>query len=140
VADPQIPQGENLQRDGADAGARHIPLLLYFSQEHCGFCHRLEEEVLLPMVISGQYERRIILRELSIDEGTVVLGFTGTPQDTRMLFHEYDGQVTPTLVLTDGTGRLLTKPLAGINTVEYFGWYLDNAIDAATAKMRTSTP
>ena len=112
-------------------------MLLYFSQQFCGYCERLEEEVLVPMMISGHYADRIILRKLSIDPGEEVTGFDGRKLDNRMLFHEYDGIVTPTLVLTDDSGQPLTKPLAGINTVEYFGWYLDSAIDTATRAMRS---
>jgi len=92
------------------------------------------------MVISGQYVDRVILRELSIDEGSEVIGFSGEAQSTHMLFRKYGAEVTPTLVLTDGAGRRLTEPLAGINTVEFFGWYLDNAIEAATDIMRKTAP
>lgn len=138
--DARIPPARDLRRDGDEAAERGVPLLLYFSQDHCGYCKRLEEEILVPMLISGHYDDRIILREVSIDEGRPVVGFAGTRTDNRMLFHEYDGMVTPTLVLTDNTGRPLTKALAGINTVEFFGWYLDNAIDAAIQQMRTKTP
>lgn len=135
----KIPLASDLSRDGAEVKARRIPLLLYFSQGHCSFCRRMEEEILLPMLRSGQYEERMLLREILIDEGMSLIGFDGERQDGRMLFHLYDGIVTPTLILTDGEGRLLTKPLVGINTVELFGWYLDNALDAARDKLRTTT-
>lgn len=133
----RIPIGRNLATDGAASRERRIPLLLFFSQEHCGYCERLEEEVLTPMVISGEYEDRVILRKLSIDYGEDVTGFDGRKVDNRMLFHEYDGIVTPTLVLADHSGQPLTKPLVGINTVEFFGWYLDQAIDSALTRLRT---
>lgn len=136
----EIPQARDLSRDGALASARRVPLLLYFSQDHCSFCHRMEEEILIPMLISGQYEQRMLLREVLIDEGETLIGFDGKTLTGRTLFYLYDGIVTPTLVLTDGSGLLLTKPLVGINTVELFGWYLDNAIDAALHKMRTLEP
>jgi thioredoxin-related protein len=89
------------------------------------------------MVISGEYEDRVILRKLSIDYGEDVTGFDGRKMVNRMLFHEYDGIVTPTLVLADHSGQPLTKPLVGINTVEFFGWYLDQAIDSALTRLRT---
>lgn len=136
MSDLRIPVARDLRQDGGQASSHKVPLLLYFSQHACGYCKRLEEEVLVPMLISGDYEDRIILREVSIDEGQSLAGFAGEEVAGRMLFHEYDGMVTPTLVLTDGTGRQLTRPLAGINTVEFFGWYLDNAIDAATQQIR----
>lgn len=133
----RITIGRDLATDGAASRQRRVPLLLFFSQEYCGYCERLEEEVLIPMVISREYEDRVILRKLSIDFGEDVTGFGGRKLDNRMLFHEYDGIVTPTLVLTDHSGKSLTKPLVGINTVEFFGWYLDQAIDTALTRLRT---
>lgn len=138
MVEQKIRSGQDLRQDGQRAAADRIPLLLYFSQQFCGYCERLEDEILVPMILSGQYSDRIILRRLSIDPGEEVIGFDGRKLDNRMLFHEYDGLVTPTLVLTDEAGRPLTKPLAGINTVEYFGWYLDNSIDTANRAMKNS--
>lgn len=140
MTSPQIPPARNLQADGADAEARRLPVLLYFSQTHCSFCRRMEEEVLLPMLRSGRYEDRILLREVAIDLERSLTGFDGGTLDSRMLFHLYDGVVTPTLQFTDGRGRPLGEPLVGINTVELFGWYLDNAIDHALQQLRTSRP
>lgn len=136
----KIPPALDLRADGARATASRVPLLLYFSQTHCSFCRRMEEEILLPMLRSGRYEDRVMLREVTIDEDQLLSGFDGQPIDNRMLFHLYDGIVTPTLILTDGAGRALAKPLVGINTVELFGWYLDNAIDEALHKTRNPRP
>ena len=135
-----IPTAQDLRRDGEEAAERKIPVLLYFSQSHCSYCRRMEEEILLPIMRSGQYDTRMLLREVIIDEEHRLTGFDGRALGSRMLFHEYDGIVTPTLVLTDGAGRTLGKPLIGINTVELFGWYLDSAIDGATQQMRKPRP
>ena len=140
MSDVHLPQAVDLQADGARASANRMPLLLYFSQTHCSYCRRMEDEILLPMVRSGLYEERAMLREVAIDEGPSITGFDGQPLDTRMLFYRYDGIVTPTLVLTDGAGQLIGKPLVGINTVELFGWYLDNAIDNALQTLRKTRP
>ncbi len=138
MQDSKLPVGQNLARDGDASRHRRVPLLLFFSQDHCGYCDRLEEEILRPMMISGEYEQLIILRKLSIDYGEDVVGFDGHRIDNSDIFNAYDGIVTPMLVVTDGTGRQLTEPLVGINTVEYFGWYLDNAINHALSQLRSS--
>ena len=133
-----LPVGQDLAHDGAESRQRRIPVLLYFSQDHCGFCKRLEEEVLNPMMISGEYVDLVIMRALSIDPGEDVIGFDGRKTANRVLFHEYDGIVTPTIVLTDHAGGRIAKPLIGVNTVEFYGWYLDVAIEEATNKLRRS--
>lgn len=136
MQDSKLPVGRNLALDGDSSRERGVPLLLFFSQDHCGFCDRLEEEVLRPMMISGEYEELVILRKLSIDYGEEVIDFDGNVVSNRKIFDDYDGFVTPTLVVIDGSGKLLAEPLLGINTVEYFGWYLDNAIDTGIDRLR----
>ena len=39
--------------------------------------------------------------------------------------------VTPTIILVDGAGKEIAKRQTGVNTVEMYGWYLDQAIDDA---------
>ena len=136
MQDSKLPVGRNLALDGYASRDRSVPILLFFSQDHCPFFDRLEEEVLRPMVISGDYEELVILRKLSIDYGEEVIGFDGKVVSNREIFHDYDGFVTPTLVVIDGSGELLAEPLLGINTVEYFGWYLDSAIDTGIDRLR----
>ena len=66
--------------------------------------------------------------EMLIDEGQTFIDFDGSQKETRELFVDYDMVVTPTLILLDHTGKQLGDKLIGLNTVELYGWYLENAI------------
>lgn len=107
------------------------PILLLFSQTFCDSCHRIKEEILNPMLLNEDDTNRIIMREMLIDEGQTFIDFDGSKRETRELFVDYDMVVTPTLILLDYSGKQLGEMLIGLNTVELYSWYLDEAIDYA---------
>lgn len=87
------------------------------------------------MQLSGEYEQKIVLREILIDLGEDITNFHGQRQNAADLAHEYGVHFTPTLLLLNPEGKQLTKPIVGINTLDMFGFYLDAAIDQALETM-----
>jgi len=131
----RLQQTTNLYRDSRLAAKQNIPLLLIFSQEGCGFCERLKEEVIEPMLISGEYARRALIREFMIDDGGMAIDFDGKPVDPMSVFQRYKLFVTPSVLVLGSGGRELAERLIGINTVDYYGYYLDEAIDLALSRL-----
>lgn len=127
----------NLQNDGELAKSRSIPLLIMFSQADCPFCHTLTEEILEPMLISGDYTDRVLIRELMIDDSRDLIDFSGKSIAPRAVFTRYLLYVTPSILLLDNQGNELAERQIGINTVDYYGYYLDRAIDHALSKVRS---
>ena len=104
-------------------------LLLMFHAEHCPYCARMEKEIIAPMVISGDYDNRIYIRKLQIDEARDIKDFTGNTVEPSDISDAYKVALTPTLVFLDYKGQEKAKKMIGINTVELFGAYLDAEID-----------
>ncbi len=111
------------------------PILLLMSQEDCPFCVKLKHEILNPMVLSGDYDSRIIMRELMIDSMVEPRGFDGYELDASIIASEYGISVTPTMLFLGPDGKELTKRIVGINTVELFSFYVDQAIEKAVKKL-----
>ena len=44
--------------------------------------------------------------------------------------------MTPTLLFVDSQGRELAERMVGVTTLEFYGGYLDQAIDASSDKLR----
>ncbi len=126
----------NLQTDGRDAEARGNPVMLVLSAHGCPYCERLRQEILLPMERSGEYRDAVILREVLIDDLSPVTDFDGREIASSALAERYAVRVTPTIVLVDASGSPLAEPLVGINTVEFYGFYLDRAIAEARDRLR----
>ena len=127
----KLQPASNLQELSKVSKESRRPILLLFSQAFCESCHRIKEEILNPMLLNEDDTNRIIMREMLIDEGQTFIDFDGSKRETRELFVDYDMVVTPTLILLDYSGKQLGEMLIGLNTVELYSWYLDEAIDYA---------
>jgi thioredoxin-related protein len=135
-AEVEIPLASDLQADGLQAREARLPILLTFSATVCEYCRQLEDEFLRPMLISGEYTDRILIRRLLLDNGSRVVDFSGERIATTQLSDRYKVFVTPTILFLDGNGNELALRMLGINTPEMYGGYLENCIDTALYSIR----
>lgn len=135
LADAGVPQATDLSADASAASAAGTPLLLVVTREECGYCALLKRAVIVPMILSGEYEARVIIRELNIDSETPVVDFDGRSVSPFAVANRYDALLTPTVLLVGPQGEDLHERLLGINNEEMYLHYLDEAIDRATARL-----
>ena len=135
-AEVSVPAVIDLQREGKLALKQDLPILLTFTSSICSYCDLLEEDFLQPMLLSGDYGDRVLIRKLVIDAGRTITDFNGEPSTADKLSSRYRVFVTPTLLFVDGNGTELAERILGINTPELFGGYLDDCIDTALERLR----
>lgn len=128
--------GADLKADGSEANKKQIPVLMFFSMEHCPFCKEVEEDYLKPMLRNVEYDDKVIIRKIKIDESDAISDFKGSQRDPGEFSEEYNVSMVPTLVLVDHKGKKLSPPIRGIANRHYYSAELDIAIDASTQKMR----
>lgn len=133
--DTLLKQARDLQALGETAEQKRIPILLMVSQEHCGFCELMKQEVLDPMLLSEEYTDLVLMRELLIDPGEMVINFAGRRQTAEDFSDGYSVWVTPTLLFLDPQGRQAAEPILGINTIDFLLFYIEDAIDSAKSTM-----
>jgi len=126
----------DLGREGRQAEEACVPLLLEFAAEYCEYCTLLEEEVLNPTLLNRDYDQRVLMRKLVIDRSGKLRDFDDTPVNATELANRYKVFVTPTLLFLDSQGRELAERMVGVMTLEFYGGYLDQAMDASTDKLR----
>ena len=131
-----VSHAEDFAALGDRARSGHMPILLVVSRDDCPYCELLKHEILEPMLISGEYDGRVLIRELLIDSELPVRDFDGQAIAPDALAQRYRARLTPTVLFLDDRGRELTKPMIGINTVDFYGYYLDAAIDVARERLR----
>ena len=134
----EIPKALDLQKDGLLAQEKGIPVLLEFSMEGCPFCLEVEEEVLRPMLGSGEYENKVIVRNVKIDDDLEITDFNGETISYEDLASRYNIYVVPTLILVHGNGKEMGLEMVGVTTIDYYGTYLDQAIEKALNKVSTA--
>lgn len=132
----QVPVTTNLAGDGRVAAERHLPILLVFSARHCPYCELLEREILKPMLISGDYGDKVVIRKIMLDGAADLRDFQGRTVDAGGFATRHDVFATPTILFVDSQGRELAPRLVGINTVEMFGGLVDSAIEQARSKLK----
>lgn len=108
-----------------------LMLVLEFHAEHCRYCRQLEEEILKPMLISGDYSDLVEIKQLALDSQVPITGFDGKLTSGAQLGAKMNIIVTPTLVFLNSAGKEVSERIVGINTPEMFGAYVDAAIDEA---------
>ncbi|MEH6638858.1 MAG: thioredoxin fold domain-containing protein [Porticoccaceae bacterium] len=109
------------------------PIMLYFSDPACGYCRKLEKEIFLPMLRSGDYEDRVLLRKISWLSRGLLNDFDGSKRELRAIAERYHVQVTPTMIFVDEEGTEIAKRILGYNGPDFFWFYLDRSIDEGQA-------
>ena len=132
---PSLHHAENLGNTGVKAREQSIPVVLVVTEADCPYCMKLKREVINPILISGDYRQRAIFRELRMRPEYSLQDFTGEPVQSSALARRYSVSVVPTVLFLGPDGGEQAKRLIGINNVEMYGYYLDQAIQTATAAM-----
>ncbi|KAA3628174.1 MAG: hypothetical protein DWQ09_08525 [Proteobacteria bacterium] len=125
-----VPEARDLSVFSSPTARSGLPLLLVFTADGCGYCIRLADEVLVPMIRSGEYDERATIRAVNLSRALLV-DFTGASVAPWEFARRYDVKVTPTLIVVDREGTPLAKPLVGLGTSEYFELSIAEVLDEA---------
>jgi len=134
----QMTPARDLAADARVAASRHIPLLLLFSQAGCPWCERARQEFLLPMQRNPEYQAKVMMREVGIDNAGALVDFSGKATTQSEFAHRYRVSMTPTVVMFSPGGVALGEPLVGFASADYYGYFLDQRIDGALAQLRAA--
>ena len=111
-------------------------IMLEISASYCGYCELLEEEIIKPMLRSGDYDDTVLIRKLDIDSYYTIIDFIGDKSTPDEMATAYKIRITPTLLFLDGEGNEAAKRILGVNSLDFFGGYVDEAIDRAIQATR----
>jgi len=103
-------------------------ILLEMSATYCGYCKTLEEEIIKPMLRSGDYDK-VLIRKLNIDSHYPMTDLGGKKSSPFELSSRMGVYLTPTLLFLDGNGNEVGERIVGVNTLEMYGGYVDNSIN-----------
>lgn len=132
----EVVDERDFQALGDEAEARDLPILVMFSSPFCSYCETVEEDFLVPMLKSGDYDNRVLIRKVGmIVGGREVTDFSGETVTVDDLAARYDITLTPTVVFLDSEGQRLADNLVGLTTTAYYGGYLDDGIDMALKRL-----
>jgi len=112
------------------AGTVNVVLV---SQEGCPFCTIVRRHYLKPLAAEGR--GRIQVAEVELGSRRRLLGFRSEKITHAEFGKAYGVQFAPTVMFLGPKGEELTKRIVGFSQ-DYFGAYLEAAIDSALAAGR----
>ena len=135
----RIERVEDLQTLGRRARREGKIILMEVEASDCPYCRRLEEEILKPMLRSGDYEDNTLIVQLEIDSYADLVDWNGRKTTPAEFSQRYGVFVTPTLLFLDPQGREVSKRIVGINSVDFFGAYVDEALAEGRRRIQADT-
>jgi thioredoxin-related protein len=126
-------------RDEAkESKQKKAPILVLFMSPYCPYCETALNNFLLPMQRNPEYQNKVILRQLDIYNKDKLIDFRGNTTTPLGFANQAKVWAVPTVILFDSEGREL-KNLTGLLTVDYYRFYLDEAIEQAIATIKAQT-
>lgn len=111
------------------------PMLVLFSQAGCSYCEKARAHFLRPMSTQAPWQDRAVYRQIDLDSDAALIGFDGTAQTHRSFAKSAGVFVTPTVMVFGPDGSSLAEPIIGVTLPDFYGQYLEQAIEAARSKM-----
>ena len=110
------------------------PLLLFFSVPGCPFCLEVRRTHLAPRAADAGSGP--LIREIVISSRRNFTGLDGASTTEYAFADAYKVRMVPHVVLVDASLKPLDEPMIGLGVADFYGEYLDAAIDRAMRKMR----
>ncbi len=122
---------ENLSRDTTNSGAEQKPVVVLYTASYCEYCETVKSEFFNHIAVDKEYTSRIILREVVIDSRLKLKNFNGKRRTHRKFADNNGVSLVPTVGFYDKFGNVLVKPMVGVTTMHYYGYYVDKHIDTS---------
>lgn len=116
------------------------PILIEVAMDYCPYCARVEDEFLEPMLMTDYDRERVIIRRIELGTTTGLTDFDGRPLTGQAFADRYGVTLVPTVLLLDAHGREVAERLEGLLTPDFYGGYLEAAIDDARGRIRAEPP
>lgn len=119
------------------AHQQQLPMLVLFTSDFCPYCRLLEQDVLEPLLKSGETQGRILIGRLEVSPWEEVVDFHGKSMSAETFASNYQISVTPTVIFVDSNGDEIARRLIGINSVDLYWGELDSRISSSYRQVKT---
>lgn len=132
----EIPRVADFAMLAKNAKNQQKLIMLQVSASDCNYCVILEEELIKPMLRSGDYDNDVLIRKVDIDSYKKLSGFDGQSISGPQLAKMLNIKVTPTLIFLNSENQEVSKRIVGVNSLDYMGAYVDDAIKQGLSIIR----
>ena len=130
-----LPLARDLLAESRQAACNGQPLVVMFGSSTCPYCSVVRSLYIAPLMDDERYPG-IVSRELEIDSEELVRDFSGKLVPMTELASKYRVTLVPQVMVFGPTGKQAGKPVIGISSEDFYGYYLDQAILAGIEMVR----
>jgi hypothetical protein len=124
----------DLTRDARESAARRIPIVILYSLPGCAHCEILRRSHLAPL--AAQKPARAIVRQINLQSTVPLRDFAGNATTHANFVKVRAVSFAPIVQVLDHTGKLIADPLVGSMLADFYGAYLEDALQKAEAAVR----
>jgi thioredoxin-related protein len=128
-------QVQDLREEARLAKSEGLILVLEISSASCPYCRKIEKLFLLPMQRNAEYDDKILIRSVSLDEFETLVDFEGESISGAEFAARYQASLTPTLLFLNAEGVEMTEKLVGIWSEDFYGGFIDDRIEQARSRL-----
>jgi thioredoxin-related protein len=133
-----LTETRDLAADARLAAARGVPLLVLYSRDDCSWCEKLRREHLGPL--SRDPAAPALVRELHMDRATPLVDFAGRRTTSADFSQQMQARFAPTVMFHGRDGEQLAEAIVGFRLADFYGAYLERAIQESRAKLERQRP
>jgi len=135
-----VATASNLQHDGRLALQKSEPVLIVFTSPDCRYCDRVIHYYLVPMQRNPDPAGSVLIRRLDLTSPRKLVDFSGHVTTERAFARKLKVNFAPTVMLFTPDGKPAAHPLVGLGPEDYYGGFLDQAVETAHARMHGANP
>lgn len=132
---PDLPLAVNLAEDARQAAQQRIPLVILFSLPGCPHCDLVRGAYLNPMQRASAATRKSILRQIDVNSVAPLVGFDGRETTHGAFARLHAVRLAPLVMFFDQRGGMLAEPLVGSMLPDFYGAYLENALEESLGRL-----
>jgi hypothetical protein len=134
VAQSTLIETTDLATDVRLAAARGVPLVVLYSRDDCSWCEKVRREHLGPL--SRDPAAPAVVRELHMDRATALTDFAGRRTTSADFSKQMGARFAPTVMFHGPDGAQLAEPIVGFRLADFYGAYLERAIEEARTRLQ----
>ena len=131
-----VEEASDLAALAEQAAEDGLVVMLMMSTDWCEYCEALEQQVLGPMLINGDFEGRALLRKVMVDDIGSIRNFEGERIETATFAVRQQVNLYPTLLFFDARGGDLVARIVGINVLEFAAERISRTLDAVRQRLQ----
>jgi thiol-disulfide isomerase/thioredoxin len=132
-----LPMARDLDKDARLSERQGRPILIFFYADSCPYCHEVRDLYIEPMQSDENYRERLIIRVVDVDGAQDLRDFGGARVAHADFAYQRGVSFTPVIRLYGPDGKELVPEVLGYTTPDFYGSYLEKAIDTAIEKLHS---